>query len=97
MHGHSTCEVKASNVNDRPDGWPLQKICIMGCITPEGELERIMRQLQRCVGPLSGDQQTRTRKLSLSPLETPTEALLTFQRPADLDTCLDDSGHSPQS
>ena len=69
----------------------------MGCITPEGELERTMRQLQRCVGPLSGDQQTRTRELSLSPLETPNEALLTFQRPADLDSCLDDSGHFPQS
>ena len=50
----------------------------MGCITPEGELER-------------------TRELSLSPLATPTEALLTFQRPADLDSCLDDSGHFPQS
>ncbi|MBM5818442.1 MAG: DUF4351 domain-containing protein [Cyanobacteria bacterium K_Offshore_surface_m2_239] len=50
----------------------------------EGELDVVLRQLQRRCGVLSTEQQARLRTLPLQRLEALAEALLEFKGPADL-------------
>jgi predicted transposase YdaD len=50
----------------------------------EGEIGLVLRQLERCIGPLPASQEEAIRRLRVSEIEELGEALLSFSSPADL-------------
>jgi predicted transposase YdaD len=53
-----------------------------------GEQTLVFRQLTRCIGSISPEQETQIRSLSLTQLEELGEALLDFTQPSDLEDWL---------